>query len=287
MTVAQNEPPPPARPPELPEYERPPVVETVLGVSFREVPELDTIRLGRLWERHLSRDFPDFDEAPPYEAPVERFAPETVTEAPALSLRVGVPPRRVLFSAGSDLLQIQRDWFAFNWRKTNEHQTYVRYETGRERFEAYYKMLDGFLAEESGTSLHPTQCEVTYVNHIDVLDVDEPLLDSVLGYLALERGAFLPLPDDVEFSSHYDMGKHGETRGRLHVTSRTATRQPDAARFVLLTLTARGAPLSPDLDGVLAFLDSGRKWIVTGFDELTTGTMHKRWGKLTKESETR
>ncbi|WP_423915917.1 TIGR04255 family protein [Candidatus Poriferisodalis sp.] len=286
MPVAQNAPTGSARPPGLPDFAQPPVVETVLGVSFHEVPELDTIQLGRLWERHLAQDFPKFEEAPPYEAPVERFAPEIGAEGPALSLRVGVPPRRVLFSAGNDLLQVQRDWFAFNWRKTSERQTYVRYEAGRVRFEKYYKMLEGFLAEEAGTSLHPTQCEVTYVNHIDVAGVDEPLLDSVLGDLALQGGTHLPLPDDIEFSCHYDMGLLGETRGRLHVTARTATRRIDASRFVLLTLTARGMPHSPDLDGVLAFLDNGREWVVTGFDELTTGTMHERWGKLMKESAT-
>jgi hypothetical protein len=45
------------------------------------------------------------------------------------------------------------------------------------------------------------------------------------------------------------------------------------------TLTARGQPLGTGLAGVLEFLDLGREWIVTGFDELTTPEMHRLWGR--------
>lgn len=287
MTVAQNEPPLSARPLGLPDFERPPVVETVLGVSFHEVPQLDTVQLGRLWERHFAEDFPEHREAPPYDAPVERFEGHVTGTGPSISLNLGQPPRRYLFSSGTHLVQVQRDWFAFNWRKTSPDGRYERYESGRQQFERCYRALDDFLAEETEESIQPTQCEVTYVNHIKAdADMKPPLLDSVMEAITFERGKHLPLPDEAEFSCRFTMESRSGIRGRLHVDVRSGAGDPDIPRLAVLTLTARGTPPSPSLEGVLEFLDRGRDWIVQGFDELTTEQMHVRWGKLTKEGMT-
>ncbi len=64
---------------------------------------------------------------------------------------------------------------------------------------------------------------------------------------------------------------------------RSASEGSDVPRLAVMTLTARGAPRTSNLQGVLEFLDCGREWIVRGFEELTTEYMHGRWGKLTKQ----
>jgi len=46
---------------------------------------------------------------------------------------------------------------------------------------------------------------------------------------------------------------------------------------VQLRLTARGAPDTPDLDGVLAWMDVGREWIVRGFADITSPSAHALW----------
>lgn len=287
MPVAQNAPSGFARPAGLPDFSQPPVVETVLGVSFREVPQLDTVLLGRLWERHFASDFSEHQEAAPYDAPVERFEGSAGMTGPSISLNLGQPPRRHFFSSDNHLLQVQRDWFAFNWRKTPRHGDYERYESGRQRFERYYRALDEFLDREADVSIHPTQCEITYVNHVEADDeTTHPLLDALLTGLTFHRGEHLPLPGDVEFSSHYNMTEGSGARGRLHVDARTVSDGLGAPHLAVMTLTARGAPLTPNLHGVLEFLDRGREWIVHGFDELTTTQMHVRWGKLPKEEVT-
>ena len=49
--------------------------------------------------------------------------------------------------------------------------------------------------------------------------------------------------------------------------------------MLIMNLTARGAPLTDDLDGVLGFLDIGHEAIVTTFDAVTTSEMHTLWEK--------
>ena len=189
-----------------------------------------------------------------------------------------------MFSADNHLLQIQSDWFAYNWRKSATRPAYERYEAGRERFRAYLEKFSEFLEADLGAGLQPVQCEITYVNHIALRGPTAAAgpLGAVLRDVQPSAGAYLPEPHDAEFSSRYEM--HAEdVVGRLHVSARTAAvnRDSDALR-VVLTLTARGAPASGDLSGVLRFVDSGREWIVRGFEDLTTSEMQDRWGKRSK-----
>ena len=266
------------------DFADPPVVETVLGVSFLEVPQLTSTQIVRFWGQHLADTLPSDAERAPYDVPVERFPWVPPREELSIRLRVEPPPTRFMFSADNHLLQIQSDWFAYNWRKSATRPAYERYEAGRERFRAYLEKFSEFLEADLGAGLQPVQCEITYVNHIALRGPTAAAgpLGAVLRDVQPSAGAYLPEPHDAEFSSRYEM--HAEdVVGRLHVSARTAAvnRDSDALR-VVLTLTARGAPASGDLSGVLRFVDSGREWIVRGFEDLTTSEMQDRWGKRSK-----
>jgi hypothetical protein len=102
----------------LPDFADPPVVETVLGVSFLEVPRLTSTQIVRFWAQHLAEDLPTDAERAPYNVPVERFPAPPPKEEMSVRLRVGPPPTRFMFSDDNHLVQIQSDWFAYNWRKT-------------------------------------------------------------------------------------------------------------------------------------------------------------------------
>ena len=66
--------------------------------------------------------------------------------------------------------------------------------------------------------------------------------------------------------------------GRLFVSAEPAMRM-DGQPVIQLTLTAKGQPPTPDLDGVRTFLSQGREQIVRGFTELTSKKMHDTWGR--------
>lgn len=268
----------------LPDFADPPVVETVLGVSFLEVPQLTSTQIVRFWARHLADALPSDAERAPYDVPVERFPAPPPREELSVRLRVEPPPTRFMFSAENHLVQIQSDWFAYNWRKTPARPDYERYEAGRERFQSHLEQFSAFLDADLEARLQPVQCEITYVNHIALpgpTDGAGPL-GAVLRDVQPAAGVYLPEPHHAEFSSQYEM--HAEdVVGRLHVSARTATVDRDSgAPRVVLTLTARGAPPSGDLFGVLRFLDAGRVWIVCGFKDLTTPQMQERWGQKSK-----
>ena len=268
----------------LPDFADPPVVETVLGVSFLEVPQLTSTQIVRFWGQHLADDLPSDTERAPYNVPVERFPAAPPREELSVRLRVEPPPTRFMFSTENHLVQIQSDWFAYNWRKTPDQPAYERYEAGRERFQTYLERFSAFLDGDLEARLQPVQCEVTYVNHIALPGPTAGAgpLGAILRDVNPTTGAYLPEPHDAEFSCRYDM-HDDDVVGRLHVSARTAVvdRDSEAVR-VVLTLTARGTPPSGRLSGVLRFLDAGRVWIVRGFEDLTTPQMQERWGKKTK-----
>jgi hypothetical protein len=69
----------------------------------------------------------------------------------------------------------------------------------------------------------------------------------------------------------------GRNVGRLHVEATPVRDLESDEELSRLTLTARGASLGKGIDGVLDFLDLGRRHIVKGFASVTTEEMHAKW----------
>ena len=191
---------------------------------------------------------------------------------------------RLWFSdGGAHLVQLQTDWLAYNWRKvgTPEEASYERYPVGRARFAEVAQQLRAYLLDSDLGIFAPTQCEVTYINHIELTQEDRPhgRLGGVLTTVAENARGFLPLPELTRYASSYLMQDHEQVVGRLHVSAEPGRASAQGEEIVVLTLTARGRPLSADLEGALAFCDLGREWIVKSFVELTTERMKtERWG---------
>src|SRR5689334_16148372 len=60
------------RPADLPEFERPPVTEVVLGVQLDPLPQLRSAHLGLLWGQ-LRDELPVLEEHPALDLPEENF----------------------------------------------------------------------------------------------------------------------------------------------------------------------------------------------------------------------
>ena len=264
----------------LPDFANPPVVETVLGVGFHQIPGLTATKLVQFWSQTLASELPNDAQAAPYEMPIERFPPAPALSGVSLTFSNEPPPPRFFFSDDNHLVQLQSDWFAYNWRKTPNNPTYEHYEAGRDRFETYLSHLQEFIRSQFSTQLLTAQAEVTYVNRIpsaDCHDHDGPL-GLLLQDIQPSKGEYLPRPHYANASWGYDM-QAAEILGRLHITVRTDVDPNTTEPRVILSLTVRGSPPSSDISGVLKFLDCGREWIVSGFTDLTTPTMHERWSR--------
>lgn len=265
----------------LPSFKRPPVTEVVIAARFKSAGGYSLPALGDLTRHLQDGGFGTVEERPGYEAPAERFG-HAAERSGGLTLELlsGSPPIRYWFLnvVGDELLQVQPNWFAANWRKVAPTAEYGRWDTRWQAFERWLAVTaDAFATDE----LEFDQVEVTYINHIEPEGVwtDHGDAPKVFTSLARAEGAFLAAPEQYSTDLQYVMASpaHGEQLGRLHVTITPGFRRPAGAPIFVLNLTARGAPIGPGLLGVQTFADLAHEWIVRGFADLTTDAMHKAW----------
>ncbi|MBM2847026.1 MAG: hypothetical protein HW407_2338 [Bacteroidetes bacterium] len=263
----------------LPEYDQPPVFETVLGVQFSVAREFPTRLFGAHWERIKSR-FPHIEIQPPIAPAFEEL--ELPLAPPRFGLQfVAEPQFRCWFIGSSEtkLLQVQRDRFLHNWRKVKEEDVYPHYHQIKPKFEEEWIGFRAFLSQEGFEKPEVNQCEITYVNHIEIGDDWKGLGElnkAIACWSGIYSGDFLEQPETLSLNVSYVMpGK----KGRLHIAAQPAIRRQDAKEVLQLTLTARGKPASSHLEDISGWLDLGHEWIVRGFTDFTTEKMHELWGR--------
>ena len=272
------------RPATLPDFENPPVIEVLLSVQFERITKLQTVHAGYLWDL-FKKDFPHVQEHTPLNPTFETFGTKPAVGGVSLELRSGpLPFPRLWFLNDNEtqLIQIQPDRFIHNWRKVQENDIYPRYENIKARYLEELTTLERFFHDRQLGDFQPNQCEVTYVNY--VLSVEEENIctepETVFRFL---RQEFAPQLfehlEDASFQVRFVLFSDDKRpTGRLLVNARPAL-SSDGKPMIALTLTARGTPSAPTLDAASEFLDFGRDKIVRAFAELTTETMHRRWGR--------
>lgn len=266
------------------EFSNPPIIEVVLSVAFEPISGLTVPNLVLAWDKKFKNLFPESEEQPPYRLPIETFGPERYSSG--LRLEVGGMPLAPRFwfldKEGTNLLQLQRDWFARNWRKQDEAGTYIRYATLREAFKGDFSSFVDFVNEEGLGQVAPTQCELTYIDHIlpNEYWTMHGDIANVFEIVDFGRNEFLPeSPEDLRLAMSYLIPGDEGPVGRLHMNVQPAIRKIDNEPIFVVNTTARGAPLGTDMEGVLRFLDIGHEWAVRGFLDVTTSNMHKAWGR--------
>lgn len=278
-----TEQPPEYWPVPLPEYDRPPVVETVMAVQFARLRRLSSVEILDFWRDQLKVEYPIAVERPAYQVPIETFGRADGQLQVQMELTPAPERIRYWFQSESNeiLVQLQNDWLALNWRKVSSTSGYRRYSFGAKRFAALYDALDKFCRDRDVGRLAPQQVEISYINLI-VSELDGWQQHSELGRIlkpvrpdpALEH---LPEAQAVAWSAQFPVGSASSPLGRLHADAQP-TVQDDRPSFSL-QLTYRGRPEGDDLAGVTTALDRGHHWIVGGFDALTTAEMHTLWGR--------
>jgi uncharacterized protein (TIGR04255 family) len=266
----------PARPPDLPDFEHPPVVEVALSVQFEPL-SYETRHIALLWDS-CRQDFPEWQDHVPIAPAFELFG-EQLSDAGTI---FGSPPlRRAIFrnSSHTQLKQYQGDRFVRNWTKADSSPTYPRYGSIREPFATDLTNLIDFVAAQSLGNVVPNQCEVTYVNLVPLPDGHAQIASVLRPWVGTYSDSFLDAPESTDIACHFVMRDGGKPIGRLHIASAMVAYRDTRERALQLTLTARGRPLGQAVDGVLAFLDVGRDHIVRGFASFTTPEAHKTWGR--------
>lgn len=258
-------------------------MEVVAGVSFESKSELAGPLLAAFWKERLRANYPVLQMQPPYNMPREEFG-----DAPGLATfqidfrGPQVEPRLWATTPdGDELIQLQKGWFACNWRKVQTDGQYDHWLSRRDAFERWYREINDYLVEELTMPISITQCELSYVNHITASDVWRSHAEWSKIFRASVGGNTRSPLEQVAAQAQFLIMDDDGTKpiGRLHARMTPAF---DAERrpLYVFELTARGAPYpeSDQLVGALSFLDRGRESIVKTFMELTTDEMHQTWG---------
>jgi uncharacterized protein (TIGR04255 family) len=256
-----------------PRYRKPPVVEVVLSVAFEALQGFKVVHFGELWRQHFS-ELTEVEEQSPIEMAVERFNGGLPTIA--FRMTPDLPLPRVWFQnkARTQLVQIQNNFLARNWRKGETADDYPRYPALRESFVRDLTSIGQFLAKQGMDPMTPTQCEITYINHVRVSAVEE-----VLSFVSRPRSQQFRRPEATNVATQFLLAQATDQVpvGRVYLQAVPARLQATGDPIVVLTITARGAPIGAGAQGVLSFLDLGRKACREVFDTMTRTALRKTW----------
>jgi uncharacterized protein (TIGR04255 family) len=271
--------------PRLPEYEEPPVVEVGISLQFKALEALRAPLFGLLWNVFRIEGYSHIEEHGELEEAFEDFEGSSV---PKVGVRVQTfddapPPPRVWFlnEAQNELIQVQRDRLIVNWRRGANSEPYPRYPHIIERFRSALATFVEFAKSEKVGAVVPTQCEVTYVNHMPSglgWSKHGELSRVVTTWENRYSDGFLATPEDIGFRARYRMDDDtGRPLGRLHVLLQPAFNAVGGQPIFVLNLTARGKPEPADSAGLFRMFDHEHQWIVRGFTSITTKHMHELW----------
>ena len=266
----------------FPDYENPPVVETILGVQLEPLTGWRNAHLGAFWKTFNTDEWPNIFDAPLLHPQFERFAESTrwakigaqfmVTQDPSARLQIKNKD-------GDRMIQVQNSRLHFNWLGQAGSQ-YPRYESIRDGFVWVLQRFIEFVVRETAGDFRPNQWEVTYLNHIP---------KGTVWNTPNEWGFFLPLGsvptiEQVVQGESFAGGWNfiiPEQRGRLHVQWQHGRKsEPKEQEVIVLTFTARGPvagnenPERAIVDG----LDLGRETIARSFMAFMSKAANEYWG---------
>ncbi len=260
----------------LPDFDNPPAVETLMGVYFQPIKGWMVPHFGSFWER-IRKDYPRVE----VRSPILTGPPAEPLELklPSLEGEINLPVRCWFRNRNeTTLIQVQDSCFFHNWRREIDTRPYLHYDELRPTFQHEWRKFCDFLAQEELGSPKVWRCEVTYVNHIDRGTGWSSFGD--LSHLFPESPgrtsskSFLPTPNSVAFQIAYPMEG---PEGQLRIQMQPVVRKTDSKETLQLTVSAFCRPVSSEVEAIISSLNQAREWVVRGFTDFTSPTMHDLW----------
>ena len=256
---------------DLPSFDKPPVVEVVMGVQFEPLETMLAPHFGLFWEC-VRDEYPICRDAPPIVPQIEELGQPGALKRANLQIVSRPPLPRIFFehSNGEWLIQLQPDRFLHNWRAASATGIYPRYRAVRSQFSSQWSRFQSFIADSDLGDLKINQLEMTYMNHIGPLPDDLHFGDVFpdLQWRSSERNLKQPESLNVAYSFASD-----DNVNRLRANIKPASHS-DKGKILVFDLTVRGTPDGDDFEN---WFDKSRDWIVTAFADLTSDRWHKIW----------
>lgn len=251
----------------LPQYDNPPVTETILGIEFRPLATWGMPHFGLFWAK-IREKYSKFSVQPPL--PEESHGSGLI-----ISLNP-IPVVRCWFIDYEDkwLLQVQNSRFISNWKKKKDDSDYPSYTLFRDRFVEHYEQFQQFLSDENFDELSLYQAEISYINHVDIGSDFDKLPEIFPVFSTFLENSFLPVPQNGGFNFEYRMP---ENRGRLYINAQRVLNLETGKEFVQFTVSAKTLIASNSKEAAYEALDHGHEWVVRGFTDFTSKSMHTLW----------
>ena len=263
------------------EFERPPIVELVLGVQFAPLSRLSSGHLGWFWKQFLDDQWVNASDAVLLADQFETFEEQGRWRMPSkmqvtLDANAGPPRLQLENAAGDRMLQVQQTRFHYNWKRRD--QSYPSFHGVRTEFDKQFSRFRDFLAASAQGELCPNQWELTYVDSIPRGE----LWQTVADWQRVLPGLLSGPPPIEELCAESASGEWTfeitPRRGRLHVAVRQA-RIPDTNETVLLVQTTARGPIGRDAtEDLAAGLALGHSVAVRTFFRITSAEAHAHWG---------
>lgn len=123
------------------------------------------------------------------------------------------------------------------------------------------------------------QCEVTYINHIDV-DFDFGNLCEIFpAWRGFKKEGFLTNPEAIAINSTFVIP---ENLGRLYIVMQPVVRHADIKIVIQLSVTAKVKIASKSNHTMSEAFETAHKWCVNGFTDFTSEQMHEIWQRDSK-----
>ncbi len=254
----------------------PALAEVAMSVGFEELHRMLRYELDALHETKYAKSFPNDEEKAPHKPSIEQPDGEL---APLPSAAELTNIRRWFSDEpGTHLIQVQRNWFARNWRVTERGAAepgplpYPGYTAVRSNFLDSLRRFIDYVQEAGLGRFRPLQCEITYRFHLQAGEVwNGPAeLDRAVRIFSGRRDGRLPDLEAMRIITQYAMADDDGARlGRLYGRLETA-RSEDGADYLILTMFSRGIPGGDSPEEVCGFLDAAQEWIVDGTRDFLT-----------------
>jgi uncharacterized protein (TIGR04255 family) len=262
----------------FPILERPPIVETVLGVQFTPIAGFTAAHFGWYWKQKLDSSWTKAHDVPRLLDQFERFGDQQNWGIPMPMIRASIEPERVQFvqDSGEKLIQIQSTRFIYNWKK--HENAYPSFDSIFPEFLGRLKCFEEFLVD---ARLDPTpynQWELSYVNHIPKGSIwDSPsdfaqIFPGLFGQI--KRPASDLILDQVSNMARYEISPR---RGRVTIHAQLASNL-DGKEVLLVTVTGRG-PVMPghDAQNLALCFTSGHDATVQAFFDVASESAILYW----------
>jgi uncharacterized protein (TIGR04255 family) len=268
---------------DLPKYERPPLIETAMGVQFAPIANFTAGHYGWFWKRYLDEYWTKVQDAVRSVNQFEKFGEQgSWQQFPPQQLVIqGTPqPDRILiFDERNDrIIQLQNDRFFYNWRKGEAD--YPSFAKTYPEFRLRLRSFEDFLRECGLDAPIYSQWEFTYFNAIPKGE----LWDSPANWADIFPGLFGRLDHGeiglvCESSSGMLKFEIPPKKGRVYVAGQLA-RMETGQEILQLNLTARGPVITGDEGWSLeAGITSGHTALVRTFHRIASASARSHWGE--------